>query len=134
MFPADFAYARAGSLASALALLAAAEAADDDVKVLAGGQSLLPLMKLRLAAPATLLDIGDLAELKGITADDGQFRIGALATYRDLQRDPRVAAACPAIADALAVQADPQFRARGTIGLQKLERNPAHRINRQASP
>jgi aerobic carbon-monoxide dehydrogenase medium subunit len=125
MFPVDFAYARAGSLAGALAQLAAAAAAGDDVKVLAGGQSLLPMMKLRLATPATLLDIGDLAELKGITASGGQLRIGALVTYRDLQRDPRIAAGFPAIADALAVLADPQVRARGTIGGALAHGDPA---------
>jgi aerobic carbon-monoxide dehydrogenase medium subunit len=125
MFPADFAYARAGSLAGALAQLEAAAAAGDDVKVLAGGQSLLPMMKLRLATPATLLDIGDLAELKGITATGGQLRIGALATYRDLQRDPRIAAGFPALADALAVLADPQVRARGTIGGALAHGDPA---------
>ena len=125
MFPADFAYARAGSLAGALAQLEAAAAAGDDVKVLAGGQSLLPMMKLRLATPAALLDIGDLTELKGITASGGQLRVGALATYRDLQRDPRIAAGFPAIADALAVLADPQVRARGTIGGALAHGDPA---------
>jgi aerobic carbon-monoxide dehydrogenase medium subunit len=125
MFPADFAYDRAGSLAGALAQLEAAAAAGDDVMVLAGGQSLLPMMKLRLATPAALLDIGDLTELKGITASGGQLRIGALATYRDLQRDPRIAAGFPAIAEALAVLADPQVRARGTIGGALAHGDPA---------
>ncbi len=125
MFPADFAYARAGSLAGALAQLDAAATAGDNVKVLAGGQSLLPMMKLRLATPATLLDIGDLAELKDIAADGGQLRIGALATYRDLQRDPRITAGFPAIADALTVLADPQVRARGTVGGALAHGDPA---------
>jgi carbon-monoxide dehydrogenase medium subunit len=125
MFPADFAYARPGSVAGALAQLEAAEAAGSDVKVLAGGQSLLPMMKLRLAAPAALLDIGDLAELKGVSLDGGSVRIGALTTYRDLQRDPRVAAGFPAIADALDVLADPQVRARGTIGGAVAHGDPA---------
>jgi carbon-monoxide dehydrogenase medium subunit len=125
VFPADFAYTRASSLPGALALLEAARAAGDDVKVLAGGQSLLPMMKLRLATPATLLDIGDLAELKGITANGDHLRVGALTTYRDLQRDPRVAAGFPAIAEALAVLADPQVRARGTIGGALAHGDPA---------
>ena len=125
MFPADFAYARPGSVAGALAQLEAAEAAGNDVKVLAGGQSLLPMMKLRLAAPAALLDIGDLTELKGVSLDGGSVRIGALTTYRDLQRDPRVAAGFPAIADALDVLADPQVRARGTIGGALAHGDPA---------
>lgn len=115
MFPVDFGYARARDLGEALAVLAEA-ASDGDVKVLAGGQSLLPLMKLRLAMPATLLDIGDLEELKGITCTSEQTTIGALTTYRELERDSRVAARHPAVADALQVLADPQVRARGTIG------------------
>jgi carbon-monoxide dehydrogenase medium subunit len=117
MFPVDFSYARATSLSDALARLAAAEEAEADVKVLAGGQSLLPMMKLRLAAPELVIDIGGLTELKGVTTEpDGSTVIGALTTYRELQRDPRVTTAYPAIADALNVLADPQVRARGTIG------------------
>jgi carbon-monoxide dehydrogenase medium subunit len=117
MFPVDFSYARATSLNDALARLAAEAEAEADVKVLAGGQSLLPMMKLRLAAPELIIDIGGLMELKGVTIKpDGSTAIGALTTYRDLQRDERVTAAYPAIADALTVLADPQVRARGTVG------------------
>ena len=116
MFPADFCYVRAGSLAQALELLAEGAAAGEDVKLLAGGQSLLPMMKLRLAAPQTLVDIGGIAELAGVTADGAGTTIGALTTYRALQYDQRVALAFPALADALAVLADQQVRARGTIG------------------
>jgi carbon-monoxide dehydrogenase medium subunit len=116
MFPVDFSYARATSLPDALARLAAQ--AEADVKVLAGGQSLLPMMKLRLAVPELVIDIGGLDELKGVTFDavTGAVSIGALTTYRELQRDPRVTTAYPAIADALGVLADPQVRARGTVG------------------
>jgi aerobic carbon-monoxide dehydrogenase medium subunit len=117
VFPADFCYLRAGSLAQALSLLDAAAADGDDVKLLAGGQSLLPMMKLRLATPATLIDIGGIAELTGVTVDAaGATTIKALTTYRALQRDPRVGAAFPAMADALAALADQQVRARGTVG------------------
>ena len=117
MFPADFGYVRAGSLAQALDLLTEAAEADEDAKLLAGGQSLLPMMKLRLATPQTLIDIGGLAELTGVTVDaSGTTVIGALSTYRALQRDPHIAAAYPAMTDALAVLADQQVRARGTIG------------------
>ena len=116
MFPADFAYARAGSLEHALDLLAAAHADGEEAKLLAGGQSLLPMMKLRLAAPETLIDIGGLAELAGVTAGAAGLTIGALTTYRALQRDDRVTAALPAMTDALAVLADQQVRARGTVG------------------
>jgi aerobic carbon-monoxide dehydrogenase medium subunit len=116
MFPADFAYARAGSLEHALDLLAAAHTAGEEAKLLAGGQSLLPMMKLRLAAPETLIDIGGLAELAGVTAGPGGLTIGALTTYRALQHDPRIGSALPAMTDALAVLADQQVRARGTVG------------------
>jgi len=115
MFPADFAYARAGSLAEALSLLDAAAAADEDAKLLAGGQSLLPLMKLRLATPQALIDIGGIAELAGVTSGATGTTVGAVTTYRALERDARVTA-FPALADALAVLADQQVRARGTIG------------------
>jgi aerobic carbon-monoxide dehydrogenase medium subunit len=116
VFPADFAYARAGSLASALELLAAAQAEGDEAKLLAGGQSLLPMMKLRLAAPETLIDIGGIRELAGVTRSGTKTVIGALTTYRALQHDPLITAAFPAMTDALAVLADQQVRARGTIG------------------
>jgi len=116
MFPADFAYARAGSLEHALGLLAAAQAAGEEAKLLAGGQSLLPMMKLRLAAPETLIDIGGLAELTGVTAGPAGLTIGAVTTYRALQHDPRIGGALPAVTDALAVLADQQVRARGTVG------------------
>jgi aerobic carbon-monoxide dehydrogenase medium subunit len=116
VFPADFAYARADSLASALELLAAAQAEGGDAKLLAGGQSLLPMMKLRLAAPETLIDIGGIRELAGVTSSGTKAVIGALTTYRALARDPLVTATFPAMTDALAVLADQQVRARGTIG------------------
>jgi aerobic carbon-monoxide dehydrogenase medium subunit len=117
MYPADFAYARADSLRSALELLAAARAEGEDAKLIAGGQSLLPMMKLRLAAPETLIDIGGVRELAGVTAHTSNGTvIGALTTYRALERDPLITATYPAIADALAVLADQQVRARGTVG------------------
>ena len=116
MFPADFTYARAESLEHALSLLGEAQADGDEAKLLAGGQSLLPLMKLRLAAPQALVDIGGLTALQGVTTDNGSTTIKALTTYRALQRDARVTAAFPAMTDALAVLADQQVRARGTIG------------------
>ncbi|HSZ43348.1 MAG TPA: FAD binding domain-containing protein [Trebonia sp.] len=139
MFPADFAYVRAESLADALELLARASAGGEDAKLLAGGQSLLPLMKLRLAAPETLIDIGALTGLAGITHGPGASTastiaagtmtaagtttvgaatttVGAATTYRTLQRDPEMTARFPGIADALDVLADQQVRARGTIG------------------
>lgn len=125
MFPADFAYARADSVPHALALLAAAQAAGDEAKLLAGGQSLLPMMKLRLAAPQLLIDIAGIGELAGVTRSETGTAIKALTTYRALQHDQALATAIPAFADALAVLADPQVRARGTIGGAVAHGDPA---------
>jgi carbon-monoxide dehydrogenase medium subunit len=143
MFPADFSYARARSLDEALDLLDEAAAADEEAKLIAGGQSLLPMMKLRLAAPQVLIDIADLKELRGggWTAQGGGFNvlIGALTTYRQLAgrrfyseglpaehggHRGRVGIV-PAITDALSVLADPQVRARGTIGGAVAHGDPA---------
>jgi aerobic carbon-monoxide dehydrogenase medium subunit len=126
VFPADFAYARATSLPHALDLLAEARAAGDEAKFLAGGQSLLPMMKLRLAAPQVLIDLAGLDDLKGVRHDgDGGFGIGALTTYRELEHDSAVTGAVPALADALALLADPQVRARGTVGGAVAHGDPA---------
>ena len=124
MFPADFGYARARSLDEALDLLAAAQADGEEAKLLAGGQSLLPMMKLRLATPQTLVDIAGLTELAGVS-NGGGTTIGALTTYRALARDPLVAGRLSAMTDALAVLADPQVRARGTIGGAVAHGDPA---------
>jgi aerobic carbon-monoxide dehydrogenase medium subunit len=131
MFPADFAYARAGSLDEALDLLYEAREAGQEAKVIAGGQSLLPMMKLRLAAPEVLIDLSDIRQLKGggwmgyANGDNFNGAIGALVTYRELQRYSRLLSAAPAIGDALAVLADPQVRARGTIGGAVAHGDPA---------
>ncbi len=124
MFPADFGYARARSLDEALDLLAEAQADGEEAKLLAGGHSLLPMMKLRFAAPETLIDIAGLTELTGVSNGEGTT-IGALTTYRALARDPLVAGRLPAMTDALAVLADPQVRARGTIGGAVAHGDPA---------
>jgi aerobic carbon-monoxide dehydrogenase medium subunit len=140
MFPADFAYARARSLDEALDLLDEAAEAGQEAKLIAGGQSLLPMMKLRLAAPQVLIDIADLKELNRGGFYGDSHTIGALTTYRQLSRDrllndrlipargnsaPRIAGGFPALADALAVLADPQVRARGTIGGAVAHGDPA---------
>ena len=140
MFPADFAYARARSLDEALDLLDEAAAAGEEAKLIAGGQSLLPMMKLRLAAPQVLIDIADLPELKRGGFYGRSHTIGALTTYRQLARQRSVAQAgtpalvngatsliakAPALGDALAVLADPQVRARGTIGGAVAHGDPA---------
>jgi carbon-monoxide dehydrogenase medium subunit len=109
MIPAAFEYRRATSLDDALKAIAGG-----DAKVLAGGMSLLPLMKLRLAAPATLVDIGRLTELKGVRRlDDGRFAVGALTTYAELLESP---ARHALLRDALPRIGDVQVRNRGTVG------------------
>jgi carbon-monoxide dehydrogenase medium subunit len=116
LFPADFGYVRAESLGRALDLLARASAEGEDAKLLAGGQSLLPMMKLRLAAPQTLIDIFGIPDLMGVSHQAGVTTVKAATTYRALQRDPVITARFPGIADALRVLADQQVRARGTVG------------------
>lgn len=125
MYPAEFGYLRAASVAQALEVLAGGADEEEEIKVLAGGQSLLPMMKLRLATPGLLLDIGGLAGLAGIQGDEGSLQIGAVTTYRALHRDPRVGPRFAAITDALRVLADPQVRARGTVGGALAHADPA---------
>lgn len=111
MIPAPFDYARPTSLDEALGMLAGGEA-----KILAGGQSLLPLMKLRLARPERLVDIGRLSELRGITRlGDGRLAVGALTTYREMLESPAVMSHA-IMADALPDIGDTQVRNRGTLG------------------
>ena len=125
MFPAEFAYVRAGSLTDALTLLEQAREEGEEAKLIAGGQSLLPLMKLRLAAPQVLIDIADIAALKGITVNGGAAVIGPATTYRALGQHRHLTGRYPAMADALAVLADQQVRARGTIGGAVAHGDPA---------
>jgi carbon-monoxide dehydrogenase medium subunit len=140
MFPADFAYARARSLDEALDLLGEAAEAGQEAKLIAGGQSLLPMMKLRLAAPQVLIDIADLEELKRGGWYGPSRTIGALTTYRQLGRQrhvsrdgtpvllngaPGLVGEAPALGEALAVLADPQVRARGTVGGAVAHGDPA---------
>jgi aerobic carbon-monoxide dehydrogenase medium subunit len=125
VFPADFGYARATSVGHALDLLAESQAVGEEAKFLAGGQSLLPLMKLRLAAPQVLIDLAGADDLRGGNWYAPRPAFGALTTYRQLQRDERLAGQLPALADALAVLADPQVRARGTIGGAVAHGDPA---------
>jgi carbon-monoxide dehydrogenase medium subunit len=111
MIPATFGYTRAGSIDEALGILAA----DPAAKVIAGGQSLLPLMKLRLAHPGTLVDIGRLGELKGVTRlDDGRLAVGALTTYAELMGSP--VWHYGVMRDALPAIGDLQVRNLGTVG------------------
>ncbi len=121
MYAAEFDYYRAGSLAEAGDLLRTHPGA----KILAGGHSLIPLLKLRLAAPSAVVDIGRLEELRGIALADGRVRIGALTTHAELARSSVLAGHCPALADAAARVGDPAVRNRGTIGGNVAHADPA---------
>lgn len=122
MIPASFDYVRAGSLDEALAALADG---GDEARVLAGGHSLLPLMRLRLARPALLVDIGRLGDLRYVRETDGHMAIGALSTHHDLATSEAVRDGCPLIADTTAQIGDPQVRHRGTIGGSIAHADPA---------
>lgn len=122
MFPSPFAYARPPSLPQALSLLAEHP---DTAKVLAGGQSLLPLMKLRLAAPESLIDLGLLDDLRYVRVEGGDLAIGALTRFHDLERSAMVRDRCPALAHVASLVGDPQVRHRGTIGGTLAHADPA---------
>jgi aerobic carbon-monoxide dehydrogenase medium subunit len=116
VIPAALRYQRAGSVDEAVALLAAAVEAGEEVKVLAGGHSLLPVMKLRLAAPEVLVDITPLTDLRYIRLDGDTVRIGALTRHHDVQHDPVLREHAPLLAHVAGTVGDPQVRHRGTIG------------------
>ena len=119
MIPAAFDYVRAGSVDEALQLVA-----KPGHKFIAGGQSLLPLMKLRLARPETLVDIGGLAELRGVRElSDGRLEVGALTTYAELMESP--ANQYGVLRDALPDIGDVQVRNRGTVGGSVAHCDPA---------
>lgn len=113
MYPASFEYHRATSIADALALM---ERFGDDAKVLAGGHSLLPVMKLRFTNPGHLIDIGRIAGLSGIAETGGHIAIGALTRHADVASSASIATSLPALSDAAALIGDVQVRNRGTIG------------------
>jgi aerobic carbon-monoxide dehydrogenase medium subunit len=111
--PAPFDYERATSVDGAIASL---ERLGPGARIIAGGHSLLPMMKLRLAGPSHLIDINDLDELSYIALEGGEIRIGALTRHRDLQESALLAEHFPVFRDAEDVIADPVVRNRGTIG------------------
>lgn len=113
MIPAAFDYKRAGSAAEAISLVAEY---GEDAKFLAGGHSLLPLMKLRLAQPAVLIDIARISDLSYITDAGSHIAIGALTRHMDVEKSPIVAQHAPLLANAASHVGDPQVRHRGTIG------------------
>jgi carbon-monoxide dehydrogenase medium subunit len=122
MIPASFDYVRPASLSEAVSVLVDA---GDEAKILSGGQSLLPLLRLRLAYPSVLVDVGRLAELRGIRDEDGHVYIGAATTHDEVVRSPVVNAECPLVALAAATVADPAVRHRGTFGGSLAHADPA---------
>ena len=122
MIPAQFDYVRPLSLAAAVEALAGG---GDDAKVIAGGQSLLPLLRLRLAYPELLVDIGGLGELAGVRDAGDALVIGAMTTHYSLIRDPLIREHSGLIAAAAETVADPAVRHRGTIGGSLAHADPA---------
>ena len=122
MIPAKFDYVRPGTLDEAITALAGG---GDDAKVIAGGQSLLPLLRLRLAYPELLVDVGGLAELTGVTDAGDALVIGARTTHYQIVRDPLVAEHCGLLAQAAGTVADPAVRHRGTLGGSLVHADPA---------
>ena len=112
MYPASFDYLRAASVEEALSLLDSHE----DAKLLAGGHSLIPMMKLRLAQPATVIDIGRIDSLSGISENGGALTIGPLTTHAEIAASGAVQQHCAFLAEAAGHIGDPQVRNRGTIG------------------
>ena len=120
-----FSYARATSVENALELLVAH---GDGAKVLSGGQSLMPAMNLRLISPDLLVDIGDLAELKGIELNGGLLRIGALTHHVDLAKSPEISTHAPLLMEAIGHVAHPAIRNRGTLGGSLAHADPASEL------
>lgn len=121
MYPAQFEYSKVGSVSEAIQILGQ----DPEAKLIAGGHSLLPLMKLRLARPSRVVDIGGIAELRGIRVDGGSIRIGALTSHHEVASSADVQASCPILAEAAGGIGDPAVRNRGTIGGNVSHADPA---------
>ncbi len=122
MIPAAFDYERVATVDEALALLSEH---GDDAKLMAGGHSLLPLMKLRLASPAVVIDIGRLRHLSYVRDGGDHLAIGALTRHRDVEIDPLVAQHVPLLGHVAGQVGDPQVRHRGTIGGSIAHGDPA---------
>ncbi len=122
MIPARFDYVRPGSLDEAVRALADG---GEDAKVIAGGQSLLPLLRLGFAHPDLLVDIGGIEEIRGVTDHGDSLLIGARTTHYQVVHDPLIAAHCGLLAQAAGTVADPAVRHRGTIGGSLAHGDPA---------
>lgn len=113
MIPAAFEYVRATSLDDAVAKL---KAAGSGAKLIAGGHSLVPLMKLRLSEPSVLIDVGRIPDLAGIRERDGKIVIGAATVHSEVAASSLLQERCPVMAEAAGMIGDPQVRNRGTVG------------------
>jgi carbon-monoxide dehydrogenase medium subunit len=122
VIPAKFDYVKPASVADALAAL---RDGGDDAKLLAGGQSLLPVLRLRLAAPSLVVDLGGIAELRGIREDGDRIAVGAMTSYYDIIRDDLVKRHVALLAQATETVADRQTRHRGTLGGSLAHADPA---------
>jgi len=122
MIPAKFEYVRPATVDDAVRALADG---GEDAKVIAGGQSLMPLLRLRLAYPDLLVDVGGLDELRGVTDAGDSLVIGARTTHHDVVRDPLIAQHCGLLAEAAGTVADPAVRHRGTLGGSLAHADPA---------
>lgn len=122
MIPANFDYIAAKSLDEALSLLAKHK---DDAKILAGGHSLLPAMKLRLMQPKVLIDIGKIKDLSYIKEEGGQIRIGAMTTHFQIETSAVLQRACPLLPETATHLGDMQVRNKGTIGGSVAHADPA---------
>jgi carbon-monoxide dehydrogenase medium subunit len=122
MIPAAFDYVRPSSVAEAVSAISAA---GEDGKVLAGGQSLIPVLRLRMSYPSTLVDVGRIPELRGVRDDGDAILIGSMTTHHDVMHNTLVVQHAPLIAQATATVADPQVRHRGTFGGALAHADPA---------
>lgn len=122
MIPAKFDYVKPASVAEAITAL---EQGGEDAKILGGGQSLIPVLRLRLAAPSVIIDLGGIAELRGIREDGDKIAIGAMTVYHDIVRDDLVTSHVNLLAQATETVADNQVRHRGTLGGSLAHADPA---------
>ena len=122
MIPSSFDYVAPTTVDDAVSALAQA---GEDAKVIAGGQTLMPVLRLRLAAPTVLVDLGRIDELRGVREDGDSLVIGAMTTYYDLLRNPLVSKHALLLAEATRTVADPQIRHRGTLGGNLAHADPA---------
>lgn len=122
MIPAAFDYVAPSSVDEAVRALADA---GEDAKIIAGGQSLMPVLRMRLAAPTTVIDLGKIPELRGVRDDGDTVTIGAMTTHHDVHRDPLIGDHAALLAKATETVADPQVRHRGTFGGSIAHADPA---------